>query len=97
MLRTGNSVFKYHDRILSGLLHGSLRVHEVLDLWYTSAEKRSHSLSSVLHYLSLEHTQINTIASGESQTRRKPTRSHGRILLDSTATEQEDSSVSSNT
>ena len=37
-----------------------------------------------LHYFFLEHTQVNTIPSAKSQTGRKPTRSHGRILLDST-------------
>ena len=56
VLQTDNSVFKRHDHILSGLLLGNLRerehnqwiyYREVVDLWYTSAEKRSHSLSSV--------------------------------------------------
>ena len=47
VLRTDNSVFKHHDRILSGLLHGILRVREVLDLWNTSAEKHSYLLSIV--------------------------------------------------
>ena len=45
VLRTDNSVFKRHYRILSGLSLGSLREREYNQ--YTSAEKRSHSLSSV--------------------------------------------------
>ena len=32
MLQTNKSVFKRHDRILSGLLLGSLREREVIDL-----------------------------------------------------------------
>ena len=45
VLRTDNSVFKRHYRTLSGLSLGSLREREHNQ--YTSAEKRSHSLSSV--------------------------------------------------
>ena len=90
VLRTDNSVFIRHDRTLSRLLLGSLREREHSQ--YTSAEKRVQRL----HYLSLELRQVNTIVSAQSQTRRNPTRSHGRILLDYTATEQEDCSVSSN-
>ena len=47
VLRTDNSVFKRHYRILSGLSLGSLREREYNQ--YTSAEKRSHSLSSVFN------------------------------------------------
>ena len=94
MLRMDNSVFQHHYLILSGLLLGSLREREHSQ--YTSTEKCSHSAVQRLHYLSLKHRQVNAIVSAQSQTRQKPTRSHRRILLDSTATEQEDSSVSSN-
>ena len=45
VLRTDNSVFKSHYRILSALSLGSLREREHNQ--YTSVEKRSHSLSSV--------------------------------------------------
>ena len=45
VLRTDNSVFKRHYRLLSELSLGSLREGEYNQ--YTSADKRSHSLSSV--------------------------------------------------
>ena len=45
VIRTDNSLFKRHDRILSGLLFGSLREREHNQ--HTREEKRLHSLSSV--------------------------------------------------
>ena len=98
MLRTDNSVFKRHDCILSGLFNTwqFMGVRGIRFMIYKRREAFTFAAQR-LHYLSVEHTQVNTIVSAQSQTRRKPTRSHGRILLDSTATEQEDSSVSSNT
>ena len=95
VLRTDNSVFKRHYRILSGLSLGSLREREYNQ--YTSAEKRSHLLSSVFTTC-LWNTGKSTLSrvlspdpklDGSLPDLRKDS-------IDSTATEQEDSSVSSN-
>ena len=89
VLRTDNSVFKRHYP----------HTVRIITWQFTGARAAFAFAVQRLHYLSLEHRQVNTIASvqSRSQTRRQSTRSHGRILyIDSTATEQEDSSVSSN-
>ena len=79
MLRTDNSVFKRHYRTLSGLLLGSLR--ECKHNQYTSAEKRSYSLSSVFSPDPRLDRSLPDLT---------------KDSVDSTATEQEDISVSSN-
>ena len=63
VLRTDNSVFKRHYRILSGLLLGSLREREHNQ--YIIYKRREAFAFAVQrpHYLSLEHRQVNTIAS----------------------------------
>ena len=83
VLRTDNSVFKRHytaycpDYNLA--VYGSASIISIII--YKRREAFAFAVQR-LHYLSLEHRQVNTIASAQSrsQTRRKSTRSHGRIL-----------------
>ena len=79
VLRTDNSVFKRHYRLLSGLSLGSLREREYNQ--YTSAEKRSHSMSSVFTTC-LWNTGKSTLSRVFSpKPRVDDTRFHGRIRL----------------
>ena len=78
-------MFKRHDRILSGLLLCGLRERE-LSIQVQRSIRIRYPASSL---------PVTCFWSTGSLSRQKPTRSEGRILLDSTATEQEDSSVSS--
>ena len=77
VLRTDNSVTTAYCPDYHLAVYGSASI--------ISIHKRREAFAFAvqrLHYLSLEHRQVNTIASAQSrsQTRRKSTRSHGRIL-----------------
>ena len=91
VLRTDNSVFKRHDRILSGLLIGSLREREHNQ--HTREEKRLHSLSSVFTTC-LWNTGKSTLLRVLSPC--LPLQMSRKDSVDSTATEQEGSSVNCN-